>query len=82
MRFFYGRIPGLGLGLFLSLHFLLAAAAQAVLSNAAGLATLPPATGGAQGAIVIQGAATTENSIVPFRPQSLSPVAPPESSDS
>ncbi len=53
-----------------------------VLSNAAGLATLPPATGGAQGAIVIQGAAAAGTSMLPFRLQSLSPVAPSGSSDS
>jgi hypothetical protein len=47
-----------------------------VLSDGSGLATLQPATGGTQGALLIQGTAAAGTSILPFELQSLLPVAP------
>jgi hypothetical protein len=46
----------------------------AVLSDGAGQATLQPSTGGAQGALLIQGTAAAGTSVLSFRLQSLSPV--------
>jgi hypothetical protein len=51
----------------------------AVLSDGAGQAILQPSSGGALGEIVIQGTAAAGTSILPFRLQSLSPVAHVES---
>ena len=47
-----------------------------VLSDAAGLAALQPATGGVQGALVIQGTAAAGTSLLPFQLQSFLPPQP------
>jgi hypothetical protein len=52
-----------------------------MLSDVAGLATLLPSSGAAQGAIAIQGTSAAGTSVLPFRLQSLTPllqVAPSE----
>lgn len=54
----------------------------AVLSDGSGLATLQPATGGTQGALVIQGTAAAGSSVLPFQLQTLLPVARAASSGS
>ena len=46
-----------------------------LLSDGSGLATLQPSVGAAQGAIVIQGTSAAGTSLLPFRMQSLAPVA-------
>jgi hypothetical protein len=50
-----------------------------LLSDSAGLASLQPSTGGAQGPILIQGASAAGASNLPFRLQSLLPVVQPAS---
>jgi len=51
----------------------------ALLSDSAGLATLQPSTDGARGPVLIQGQAAAGVSILPFRLQSLLPLAQPAS---
>ena len=50
-----------------------------VLSDASGLATLQPTTGGSPGALVVQGTAAAGVTLLPFQLQALAPVLPASS---